>query len=69
MLGEEVSGDKTLVLYGSETGNAEALSNVFATEFKRRNVRAKCIAMDDFDFEELPNYSQVQFCFMLQFMK
>ena len=59
MLGEVVAGDKTIILYGSETGNAEALSGVFATEFKRRGIRAKCMAMDDFDFDDLPSYSQV----------
>ena len=61
VLGEETSSDKIVILYGSETGNAEALSGVFATEFKRRGIRAKCIAMDDFEVDELPAQSKV-FC-------
>ncbi|CAH1775312.1 unnamed protein product [Owenia fusiformis] len=58
-LGEEISGDKSLVLYASETGNAEALSNVFAHELKRRGIRASCMAFDDYDFDDLPNQSSV----------
>ena len=61
MLGEETSSEKITILYGSETGNAEALSHVFATEFKRRGIRAKCLAMDDFELDELPEQSKV-FC-------
>ena len=60
-LGEEVDTEKTIVLYGSETGNAAGLAEVFSNEFKRRNIRAKCIAMDDFDFDDLPKQSKV-FC-------
>ena len=48
------------MLYGSETGNAEALAGVFATELKRRGVRASCMAMDDFDFDDLPNQGELQ---------
>ena len=61
LLGEASSAKSVTVLYGSETGNAETLANVFATEFKRRGVRAKCIAMDDYDLDDLPNQDQV-FC-------
>ncbi len=43
------------MLYGSETGNAEALAGVFGNELKRRGIRPKVMAMDDFDFEDLPN--------------
>jgi sulfite reductase alpha subunit-like flavoprotein len=32
---------------------------VFASELKRRGIRAKCLAMDDFDFDDLPNQSKV----------
>lgn len=60
-LGEEVDTERTLVLYGSETGNAESLAGVFANEFKRRNIRPKCIAMDDFDFDDLQKQDQI-FC-------
>ena len=58
-LGEEVDAEKVIVLYGSETGTAEYLSEVFASELKRRDIRPKCMAMDDFDFDDLPKYSKV----------
>ncbi|XP_064607290.1 pyruvate:ferredoxin oxidoreductase-like [Liolophura sinensis] len=59
LLGEEVSTEKSIILYGSETGNAENLAHVFSTELKRRGIRAKCLAMDDFDVEELPSQANV----------
>jgi len=37
------------------------LAQVFANEFKRRGIRAKCLAMDELDFDELPKQTQV-FC-------
>ena len=58
-LGEEVDSEKVVVLYGSETGTAEYLSDVFSSELKRRGIRPKCLAMDDFDFDDLPKYSKV----------
>ena len=60
-LGEEIQAEKSLVLYGSETGNAEALAGVFANELKRRGIRAKCMAMDDLDFDELPIQGRDEF--------
>jgi hypothetical protein len=29
------------------------------SELKKRGVRAACVAMDDYDFEELPNEKKV----------
>lgn len=52
---------KSVVLYGSETGNAQALAGVFSQELKRRGINAKPVGMDDFEFEDLEKYSQV-FC-------
>ena len=60
-LGEATASDSVMVLYGSETGTAGNLAQVFANEFKRRGIRAKCMAMDDIDFDELSKQSQV-FC-------
>jgi homodimeric pyruvate:ferredoxin (flavodoxin) oxidoreductase len=60
-LGEETSTDSVMVLFGSETGNAAALAQVWANEFKRRGIRAKCAAMDDVDLDEVTKQSQV-FC-------
>lgn len=60
-LGEATDSDSVMVLYGSETGTAANLAQVFANEFKRRGIRAKCLAMDELDFDELPKQTQV-FC-------
>eukprot|EP00483_Globobulimina_turgida_P001918 UN01920 len=52
--GYGVAAPKTLILYGSETGNAKSLSDVIMYELKRRNVsNLQCIAMDDYDFNQL----------------
>jgi len=51
-LGEAVDTEKVVVLYGSETGNAAALAGVFNNELLRRGIRAKCLAMDDFDVDD-----------------
>ena len=58
-LGEAVDTEKVVVLYGSETGNAAALAGVFNNELLRRGIRAKCLAMDDFDVDDLPQQSKV----------
>ena len=60
-LGEHMDSKPALVLYGSETGTAEILANVFSSELKRRKLRVKCMAMDDYDFEELVNEQKVYF--------
>jgi len=59
LLGETTDKEKVVVLYGSETGNSAALAEVFNTELLRRGIRAKCMAMDDFDFDDLPNQDKV----------
>merc|ERR1719517_63652 len=48
-----------LVLYASETGTAQNLAKEFGNEIKRRDVRVKVCACDDYDFEQLPNESSV----------
>ena len=54
-LGEKVNTEKPqLILYGSETGTAASLANSFADEMKNRGMKVKCMAMDDYDIEELP---------------
>jgi len=60
-LGEATSSDSVMVLYGSETGTAANVAQIWASEFKRRGIRAKCMAMDDLDFDDLQNQTQV-FC-------
>jgi len=57
-VGEQTS-EKTLVLYASETGTAQNLAKEFGSELKRRGVRSKVLACDDYDFDSLPNESNV----------
>ena len=59
LLGESTDSEKTLILYGSETGNSAGLADVLSQEFLRRGVRAKTMAMDDFDFDDLPKQDKV----------
>ena len=35
-------------------GNVEYVSGTIVHDLKRRGLGAKCLAMDDYDFEELP---------------
>lgn len=60
-VGEQPTSQKIMVLYGSETGNAEYVSGTIVQDLKRRGLRAKAIAMDDYDFEELPEEKDVIF--------
>ncbi len=53
-IGEEPSSEKAVILFGSETGNAQQVAAQLSYELTRRGQRTMCIAMDDFDFEELP---------------
>lgn len=54
--GEKLAGDGAaapLILFGSETGNAEQLAKSYQEELAVRGIKAKCMAMDDFDVDEL----------------
>lgn len=42
---------KAVVLYGTETGNAEDQANKLANDLKGKGVNAQCIALDDYPFE------------------
>lgn len=53
-LGEEVTSEKSLILYGSESGNAKHLAEEFGYQLKRRDVRSKIMALDDIDINDLP---------------
>eukprot|EP00928_Gymnodinium_smaydae_P019150 TRINITY_DN17317_c0_g5_i2.p1 TRINITY_DN17317_c0_g5~~TRINITY_DN17317_c0_g5_i2.p1 ORF type:complete len:794 (-),score=152.86 TRINITY_DN17317_c0_g5_i2:146-2356(-) len=59
MMGEQVSGEKVTVLYGSDTGNAEGVAKNFQFELKRRGMKAKCMAFNDIDVNELPEHSRI----------
>ena len=38
-MGEQVTGERVTVLYGTDTGNAEMVARNFHFEFKRRGLR------------------------------
>ena len=46
-LGKDMSGDKILILYGSETGNAQEFSQIVSTELQKRGLRVG-MACDDY---------------------
>ena len=59
-LGEQV-GEKVLVAYASETGNAASVARSLAFELKSRSVRAACKPLNDVDVEDLATESTVLF--------
>eukprot|EP00933_Yihiella_yeosuensis_P019667 TRINITY_DN15891_c2_g1_i1.p1 TRINITY_DN15891_c2_g1~~TRINITY_DN15891_c2_g1_i1.p1 ORF type:complete len:1850 (-),score=463.66 TRINITY_DN15891_c2_g1_i1:474-6023(-) len=58
-MGEQITGERVTVLYGSDTGNAELVAKNFQFELKRRGMKAKCIALNDFAIADLPDESKV----------
>lgn len=54
-LGESsAAGDKALVLYGSETGNAQTVATWLASDLKNRGIpRTTLCSMDDYDFSSI----------------
>lgn len=59
LMGEEVTGERVTVLYGSDTGNAEVVAKNFQFELKRRGMRAKCMAFDEVEISDLPDESKI----------
>jgi len=58
-MGEQVTGDRVTVLYGTDTGNAELVAKNFQFEMKRRGMRAKCLALNDLAISDLPDESRI----------
>merc|ERR1719271_1499151 len=48
-MGEQVTGERVTVLYGSDTGNAEIVAKNFQFEMKRRGMKAKCMGFNEID--------------------
>ena len=61
--GEKLQVKSLLILYGSETGTSEMLADTFASELKKRDVKVKVMAMDDYAFADLPTEQNV--CFLV----
>jgi len=59
MMGEQVTGERVTVLYGSDTGNAEVVAKNFQFEMKRRGLKAKCLALNDIDISDLQDESKI----------
>jgi len=53
------TGPRVTILFGSETGNAEALSRQLGADFERRDYSATVQALDDLDPSELPTLGLV----------
>merc|ERR1719215_2500354 len=59
MMGEQTSGERVTVLYGSDTGNAEMVAKNFHFELKRRGMRAKCMAFNEIELSDLQEESKI----------
>lgn len=59
MMGEQTTGEKITVLYGSDTGNAEGVAKNFQFELKRRGMKAKCMAFNELDPSDLAEHSKI----------
>merc|ERR1719183_3514067 len=58
-MGEQVSGERVTVLYGSDTGNSEDVAKNFQFELKRRGLKAKVMGFNDFDIQDLPDETKI----------
>ena len=56
-----MSGDKILILCGSETGNAQEFSQIVSTDLQKRGLRVKAMACDDYDPNDLHREKTVLF--------
>lgn len=52
-MGEQTTGERVTVLYGSDTGNAEQVAKNFHFELKRRGMRAKCMSLNEVEVPDL----------------
>merc|ERR1711957_801425 len=58
-MGEQVTGEKVTVLYGSDTGTAELVAKNHQFELKRRGMKVKCLSFDDLDVSDLQDESRI----------
>eukprot|EP00403_Amphidinium_massartii_P040736 CAMPEP_0178437148 /NCGR_PEP_ID=MMETSP0689_2-20121128/34821_1 /TAXON_ID=160604 /ORGANISM="Amphidinium massartii, Strain CS-259" /LENGTH=1806 /DNA_ID=CAMNT_0020059297 /DNA_START=173 /DNA_END=5593 /DNA_ORIENTATION=+ len=58
-MGEQVTGERVTILYGSDTGNAEGVAKNFQFELKRRGMKAKCMALNEMEISDLPEESRI----------
>lgn len=58
-MGEQVTGERVTILYGSDTGTAELVAKNHQFELKRRGMKVKCMAFDDVDVSDLQDETRV----------
>merc|ERR550525_2192669 len=58
-MGEQVTGDRVTILYGSDTGTSELVAKNFQFEMKRRGMKAKCMAFNDISLADLADQKKV----------
>lgn len=58
-MGEQVSGERVTILYGSDTGTAELVAKNHQFELKRRGMKVKCLAFDDIDVSDLQDETRI----------
>jgi len=58
-MGEQVTGDRVTILYGSDTGTSEIVAKNFQFEMKRRGMRAKCMAFNDISIADLAEEKKI----------
>lgn len=57
----KAAGTELLILHGSQTGTAEALSESLAATASERGVSVRCLSMDEYEVAELPTERLVVF--------
>ena len=55
----EIPSKKLVVLYGSQTGNAEGVAELAATRAKERGFEAKAVSMNDYNASALKKEENV----------
>jgi len=58
-MGEQVTGERVTILYGSDTGTSEVVAKNFQFEMKRRGMKAKCMAFNDISIADLADQKKV----------
>merc|ERR1719464_342043 len=58
-MGEQVTGERVTILYGSDTGTSELVAKNFQFEMKRRGMKAKCMSFNDISLADLADQKKV----------
>jgi len=58
-MGEQITGERVTILYGSDTGTSETVAKNFQFEMKRRGMKAKCMAFNDISVADLVDQKKI----------